>query len=222
MPATDPLQCDADGGALVSLMSRVAAQLRRPSGRVAGLVAWMLNRVNAPMNARTLALLGVGPDDRVLEVGFGGGALLAAIADVATRGMVAGVDFSTEVVERARRQLHVRMADGRLELHCGDAAAIPYPDGSFTRACAVNTIYFWPDPRAVLSEFRRVLAEDGRLVIAFGAKATAEKLPYTRHGFTLYEATEVRMLLTSVGFRTVRIEPSRAGRFEFFCLVATR
>ena len=102
-------------------MSVVATQLRRPSGRIAGLVAWLLNRVNAPMNARTLALLDVGPDDRVLEVGFGGGALLASMATVATRGLVAGVDFSPEVVERAQCRLRDLVADGRFVFYCAVA-----------------------------------------------------------------------------------------------------
>jgi SAM-dependent methyltransferase len=206
----------------MSVMSFIAAQLRQPSGWIAGLVASALNRVNAPMNRATLSLLDVGADDRVLEVGFGGGALLASLADVATRGMVAGVDFSPEVVERARRKLRDRVADGRVELRCADAAAMPFADGSFTRACTVNTIYFWPDPRAVLAEFRRVLADGGRLVVTFGAKETAEKLPYTRHGFTLYEAEAVRALLESAGFRDVRLEPTTIGRFAFLCAAAVR
>ena len=203
-------------------MSAIAAQLRRPSGRIAGLVAWLLNRINAPMNARTLELLDVGPDDRVLEVGFGGGALLASMAAVATHGVVVGVDFSPEVVERVRRQLREAVADGRVELRCADAATLPYPNGRFTKACTANTIYFWPDPHAVLSELRRVLAVGGRLVVSFAAKETAAKLPYTRHGFTLYEAAEVQALLESAEFRDVRIESGGVGRFVFFCAVAVR
>jgi ubiquinone/menaquinone biosynthesis C-methylase UbiE len=144
------------------------------------------------------------------------------MADIAVRGVVAGVDFSPGVVERARRQLHARVTEGRLELRCADAAALPYPDGRFTKACTVNTIYFWPDARAVLAEFRRVLADGGRLVVSFSSKETAEKLPYTRHGFTLYEAEEVRALLQAAGFRDVRIEKEAKGRFVFFCAVAVR
>ena len=203
----------------MSVASFVAAQLRRPSGRIAGLVAWLLNRVNAPMNQRTLALLDVRPDDRVLEVGFGGGSLLASIAALATRGTVTGVDFSPEIVERAVRRFG---SQGHIEVRCADASALPYPDGRFTKACTVNTIYFWPDPGAVLQEFRRVLADGGRLVVSFGAKETAEKLPYTRHGFTLYEAAEVQALFEAAGFGTVRLEAASKGRFRFFCAVGVR
>ena len=203
-------------------MSSIAAQLRQPSGRIAGLVAWMLNRINAPMNNETLALLDVGPDGRVLEVGFGGGALLASMAQVAARGVVVGVDFSPAVVERARRLLRDPVASGRVELRCADATAIPYPDWHFTKACTVNTIYFWPDQRAVLTEFRRVLVDGGRLIVSFGAKESAEKLPYTRHGFTLYEPAEVQALLESTGFRDVRVVAQSVGRFKFFCAVAAR
>lgn len=57
----------------------------------------------------------------------------------------------------------------------------PYPDGYFTKVCTVNTIYFWADADAVLSELRRVLATGGRLVVCFNPKVTAEKLPFTKH-----------------------------------------
>jgi ubiquinone/menaquinone biosynthesis C-methylase UbiE len=203
-------------------LSFVAGQLRRPSGRIAGVVARFLNLVNAPMNARTLALLDLRPDDRVLELGFGGGSLLARMAAVTTRGAVVGVDFSPEMVERATRRLGSRVASGRIELRCADAAALPYPDGHFTRVCTVNTIYFWKDAHAVAAELRRVLAPGGRLVICFNPKATAEKLPFTKHGFTLYEPAEVEALLVSAGLRDVRLEPGIAGRNAFMCAVATR
>ena len=65
------------------------------------------------MNRLTLEQLRVGPNDSVLEVGFGGGGLLAELLK-ATEGPVIGVDVSAAMVDRARRRFR---RTGRLELH---------------------------------------------------------------------------------------------------------
>ena len=142
----------------------IANQLRKPSGWFGRqIMARLLNRFNAPINTKTLDLLAVQPTDRVLEVGFGGGDLLGRIAERATEGFVAGVDFAPEMVERCVRRYRVLVEQGRVAFRCADAKALPYPDGHFTKACTVNTLYFWDDPASVLGEFRRVLVEDGLL-----------------------------------------------------------
>jgi ubiquinone/menaquinone biosynthesis C-methylase UbiE len=82
----------------VSVATFIAGQLRKPSGLFGRLVvARVLNRGNAPMNALTMQCLDLVPDDRVLEVGFGGGDLIARMARVVTAGRIAGVDFSPDM-----------------------------------------------------------------------------------------------------------------------------
>jgi ubiquinone/menaquinone biosynthesis C-methylase UbiE len=105
------------------------------------------------MNRLTFAQLEVRPGDTVLEVGFGGGGLLAMILD-ATEGEVTGVDLSEVMVARARR----RFANvPRLRLHVGSVDALPLANASVDKACSVNNIYFWPDPAAAMAELARVL-----------------------------------------------------------------
>jgi cyclopropane fatty-acyl-phospholipid synthase-like methyltransferase len=51
------------------------------------------------MNAFARAQLEVGPSDRILEIGFGGGVNLPSLIEIAC--FVAGVDSSRDVVRRA-------------------------------------------------------------------------------------------------------------------------
>ncbi len=118
--------------ALGRLMAR---ELGNPSALAAPLLAALWNRRNATLNDVAYARLGLQPDDRVLEVGFGGGYLLGRIAAALTTGFVAGVDVSPAMVALCRRRYRSLVQAGRLELHCAPAESLPYPAGHFSRLC---------------------------------------------------------------------------------------
>ena len=205
------------------LLEFVAKQLRRPSGLVGRvIVSRFLNRGNLPMNQLTLQLLAIQPHDRVLEVGFGGGDLINRMAPMLDGGCIAGVDFSPDMVEVSKKRLATLIQTGKVELRCASAESLPYEGEHFTKACTVNTIYFWPDPLVVLRELWRVLGSRARLVVCFNPRATLQKVPFTKYGFAFFEPDEVARLLESVGFVDVEMVPGSTGLGEFLCAVATK
>lgn len=185
----------------------LASQLRRPRGFVTeALVGRALNRVNRRVIDLSLEALDVRGGHRVLDVGFGGGYELEALCGrTPPVAEVVGVDLSQDAVARARRRLHPFVSEGRLDLHVGDVAALPFPDQTFERALAANSVYFWEDPVAVLRELRRVLVEGGRLAVSLRTRRKLEDLPFTRYGYTLYEPEEVMRLAERAGFRGVSL-----------------
>jgi SAM-dependent methyltransferase len=184
----------------------IAAQLRRPSGFFGRhVMVHVLNRVNVPINTLALDVLRLIPEDHVLEVGFGGGDLMARMTRVAIRGHVTGVDLSRDAVEVCAKRFEMLIKVGTMDLHCAKVEELPFDANTFTKACTVNTIYFWPAPLVALGQIRRVLKEDGALVVCFSPRVLMEKRGVTRHGFTLYEPEEVSALLTAAGFRDVQL-----------------
>lgn len=109
-----------------------------------------------------LAELALTRDDYLLEVGCGGGALLKAALDSGCR--AAAIDHSADMVRLARRTNATAVKQGRLEVVAGDAASLPFADGTFTRAAMTGVLGFLPDPVAALAEIRRVLRPEGRFV----------------------------------------------------------
>ena len=95
----------------------------------------------------------------MLEVGCGTGRLVAALAERAYA-KVWAVDASPEMLAVARER-----APKGVALKQARAEALPFKDSWFERAVAVLVVHALDRPRA-FAELRRVLADDGRLVVA--------------------------------------------------------
>jgi SAM-dependent methyltransferase len=198
----------------------IARQLAKPSGLVGRrFTARWLNKANARMNQLTLEQLRISPQDSILEIGFGGGALLEQMLRAGPPAFLAGLDISTDMVQLASRQLSPHLSDGKLEVRCGDVKAIPYANGQFTKVCTVNTIYFWQNPAAAFMECRRVLQVGGQIFICFNSLEDLEAWPIHKHGFRLYEVAEVESLLIASGFETINVASANdADQGLYYCV----
>jgi SAM-dependent methyltransferase len=134
----------------------------RPSGPIGWLGARVLPLVAAHFYSLMLRELQLRPEDELLDVGCGAGTLLAR----ATRARhVAGLDASQIQVGLARRRLADRLAAGTAEVVHGDAAALPWQDGTFSVVTSVNCLKFLADPDQGLREMARVLRPGGRALV---------------------------------------------------------
>jgi ubiquinone/menaquinone biosynthesis C-methylase UbiE len=112
----------------------------------------------------------VGP--RVLEASFGTGWLLCQYAD---RFEAHGIDLNETMLQLATRNLRRKGLTARLQT--ANVDAIPYADETFDTV--LNTMAFsgYPNANAAMSELRRVLKPQGRLVIIDGNYPADNNLP---------------------------------------------
>lgn len=113
-------------------------------------------------------LLAVAPGERVLEVGSGPGASLAAFArDVGPRGHVVGLDLAPRMHRVAARRLEELGLAARASLIVGDGARLPLRAGSIDAGFTSFALELFDTPElpVVLAELRRVLRPGGRLVV---------------------------------------------------------
>ena len=105
----------------------------------------------------------VGPDDRVLDVATGTGAV--ALELVRQKGCrIVGVDQSAEMLAEARR----RVGD-RIELVEASAEALPFADGEFDALTFTYLLRYVDDPAATLRELARVVRPGGTVAgLEFG------------------------------------------------------
>lgn len=108
-----------------------------------------------------LALTGATAETRLLEIGVGTGRIALPLARRGCR--LTGVDISREMLAEFRRKLGADAPN--VEPVEADAAALPFPDGSFAAALAVHVFHLIPAWRAALAEVRRVLRPGGVLLL---------------------------------------------------------
>jgi ubiquinone/menaquinone biosynthesis C-methylase UbiE len=186
----------------------IARQSAHPSGVLGSIIASIMQRETAELNAQALELLALQPTDSVLEIGFGHGRTLERLCAAAARGKVVGVDVSASMSRSAARRNQRALAEGRLELHTGDSAALPFLGARFHKVLAVHTLYFWDSPITHLREIWRVLRPGGALVLAFVPRSSPHAAQFPPEVYTFHEAAEVRALLEAAGFEALHVRQS--------------
>jgi ubiquinone/menaquinone biosynthesis C-methylase UbiE len=110
----------------------------------------------------TVAMAGVKPGDKVLDVGCGTGSLaLAAKRRVGTAGQVQGIDAAPEMIEVAARKS--AQAHAEVVFQVGLIERIPFPDNSFDVVLCSLMLHHLPDDlkQRAFVEIYRVLKPGG-------------------------------------------------------------
>lgn len=185
------------------LTDRVA---RRPAGARAREV-YGAEDVHDFARRAILDALRLGPGDRLLEIGCGGGALLREA--VACGAAVTGIDHSEEMVALARER-----APGA-EVLLARAEALPCAGAAFTAVAMSVVFMFLSDPAAVLRECRRVMTPGGRLAIYTTSPALrgTPALPEPVAGrVQLYDDDALATLVRRAGLTDVAVADDDGGQ----------
>lgn len=172
-------------------------------GRIGGRL--MTGKDKRAMAEWVLSEMAVEPTDRILEVGFGPGLGIQVASAATPDGFVAGIDYSHEMVEMARKRNTAAVETGHVDLRYGPADEIPSEDAVFDEIFSINSMQVWPDATAGLTEMRRVLISGGRIAIAFTPIAGQSR-------------DELRPLLIKAGFDKIRVEEREIG----ICAIAEK
>ena len=177
-------------------LQELAIQLSHPKGETGIQIGEMMNFTNEHLIKKTIDLLAVTDNTRVLEVGPGNGSHVNVITQNKTV-VYYGIDVSeTMVIEAKKLNKDFKNAFFLLS----DGETIPFEDNFFTTAFTTNTIYFWKNPQDYTNEIARVLKPSGIFSIGFIPKSTMVKIPFAKYGFTMYEPGEITRILQKAGF----------------------
>jgi SAM-dependent methyltransferase len=181
----------------------IVEQFGKPSGPLGALVGLMMrvrpsNRIRS---VRTLDLLNIRAEDRVLEVGFGPGLAVARAAERATAGKVVGLDHSPLMLRQARRRNARAIRAGRVELLLETADALPRLEERFDKILAVNVYMFWDDPVSVLTNLRSVTKPGGAIALTLQPGNRGATVDDTQAA-----AKRMTASLEAAGFGAIRTE----------------
>lgn len=168
-------------------------------------------------NPQAIASLVTG--EKVLDLGSGGGfdCFLAAKA-VGETGYVIGVDMTSEMIGKARRNA-AKAGINNVEFRLGEIEALPVADNAVDIIISNCVINLSPEKKRVFSEAFRVLKPGGRLAIS-DIVATVELPSEVGNDMGLYcgcvagasTIQEVESMLLGAGFEKIQIIPNEESK----------
>jgi len=201
------------------------SQCRQPRGWLGRLSVGSMNRRHSALTDWGLQQVSIGVRDTILDVGCGGGRTVAKLAARATGGRVHGIDFAPASIAVSRRTNHRAIALGRVSIDEAAVSALPFADGTFHLATAIETHFWWQSLGDGMREIRRVLRPGGALVIIAefydgGRHARYAKRLGQLTGMASLDVAQHEAMFRDAGFTDVRVvENAPRG---WICAVGTK
>jgi ubiquinone/menaquinone biosynthesis C-methylase UbiE len=120
----------------------------------------LVQRVFLPFAEHLVARVAPTPDEDVLDLACGTGAVTRLLAERGDPSRITGLDLTDAMLDVARR-----LVPGVTFVH-GDMTALPTGDGSVDVVVCQQGLQFVPDRAAAATEMARVLRPGGRLAVS--------------------------------------------------------
>lgn len=152
--------------------------------------------------------------NNLLDVGCGTGNLLKLISSRYDT-QIAGVDLTPKMLNIAR----IKLGD-EVDLKIADSEELPFDNDKFDMVICTDSFHHYPHPDKVLGEIKRVLKQDGMILIADpSVPAPLRQLvnlyfKLSRSGdVKIYPESVIRKLLLDAGFIDLKYELTGANAF---------
>ena len=157
---------------------------------------------------RLVDRLGVRDGETVADLGSGTGVMIPYLLErVGENGCIIAVDIAEEMIIRLRE----RFPQSNVKILCGCASDLPVEKGSCDRIMCFAAFPHFTDKQKCTHEFRRILVDEGELLIAHFA--SREKLNNCHHEIgdfmkndILPSGEEITGMLLNAGFSDIRVE----------------
>ena len=189
----------------------IGSQFGNPRGIIGRICCVIMNVINKAMYKKTVSLITTGPDDKVLDIGFGNGYLLRYLFRK-TKSDLYGIDISEDMLKLAAKKNKEAERQRKLNLQLGDCCDLSYADNTFAAVTSINTIYFWSDTVKGLSEILRVLKPGGSFFNVVYTKEFLDDLAYTEKGFKKFEQGQLVELGKQAGFGNIQVRDIVKGK----------
>ena len=157
------------------------------------------------------SLSGVDLGEEVLEVGPGPGLTTDWLRDQCQN--IACIEIDPELAG----SLSHRMANTNVNVQCGDATAMPFPDQAFSGVVSFTMLHHIPSPALqdrLFTEVYRVLRPGGLFAGTDSTQSILMRIFHIRDTMVLVDPGTLPARLEAVGFKGVKIAIG-AGRFRF-------
>ena len=98
--------------------------------------------------------------EKILDVACGTGLVARTAAQKHRADLIYGVDVNEVMIEKAQE------IEKNVTWHQSNVADMPFPDNHFDVILCQQGLQYFPDPSLALREMRRVLVENGRILLS--------------------------------------------------------
>ncbi|NEO42225.1 MAG: class I SAM-dependent methyltransferase [Moorea sp. SIOASIH] len=133
--------------------------------------------------------------DSFLDVGCGTGWAVREAAKQLKSGKACGIDISPKMIENALAQTRNGL-NQTIEFQVANSEEIPYKDQSFSSIICTFSIHHYQNPVRALSEMKRVLKDDGSIVILDSARDVSFPIWLQDRGRRYFEKSHVKYYTT--------------------------
>jgi len=178
------------------------------------------------LNHQLFELASLSNGSSILDVGCGLGGTISLLNDMLANAKLTGLNIDPRQLDYARQTV-TPCSNNEITFIEGDACQLPFADNQFDQVFAVECIFHFSSRKQFFAEVKRVLKEDGKLVISdyvpywflrpMGALMSSRRFEqYSPYGYTnmnitlgsyrrLAKANQMRMIGKNV---SVNVQPT--------------
>jgi cyclopropane fatty-acyl-phospholipid synthase-like methyltransferase len=178
----------------------IARQFKKPTGLFGIFSSNIMIKGNMIKYEKIIKNLGLHPNDKVLEIGYGPGIGINMIARKCDSCVIHGIDFSELMYKRASSYNKQYIGD-KVQLQFGDFLQMPIDSALYDKIFCLNVVYFWNNLMEPFQKVISLLKPGGTFHIYM---ATKEMLKRATPGvFNKYSVEEIVESLRLAGFAEV-------------------
>lgn len=199
----------------MSVKTAIVRQFSKPSGIVGKVAGHIMARrsSNRVRNQKTVELMKLQPDSRVLEVGCGPGLALKFCAERVSVGNVVGLDHSPVMIAQARNRVSKAGMAPKVSLMVGGIEKLDGWTMSFDRIYSLNVIQFIPDKADYFRAVYNALDNNGMCFTTYQPRMDNDD----PNGAAVM-ADEIASLMQSSGFQKIEHVEIVAGPTPAICV----
>jgi len=199
-----------------------AKQFRQPTGLLGRYVANKMQKRNAVTYEWMFSQMNFDKAKNVLEIGYGTGKLLNAVASQYPNLHLYGVDFSEVMYRKAKKYNDNFIKTKRMQLDYGDFLTYS-PTVKFDVIYFTNVIYFWADIGDYFDKLNSLLNPDGQLYIYMADAECLNNLPMGRTEiFNKYSLDYVKKMLKDHQFNNINHQTKEINDRKTYCISALK
>ncbi|MHB1688115.1 MAG: class I SAM-dependent methyltransferase [Ignavibacteriaceae bacterium] len=187
----------------MSIWKNISSQFGKPSGILGRLAGFIMTKraSNIERNEWGISLLNIHPSDIILEIGFGPGIAIKRMSELATNGIIYGLDHSSLMVQKASERNKEAIQSSKVKLALGSVSNLPKYENHFDKILDVNSFQFWVNPVESLKALKGIMKSNGIIALVHQPRK-----PGATDADAMESANHFKELMKQSGFTDIRIE----------------